>query len=263
MREPSLSRITVTSAVLHLILATLVLIPFVSKRDSFHRPYFVTLTGPFEKQVYEAAVETKIPAKTVVSPEEAPKDIKDIKKETARVPTVVPPKEAPKETKIPAKTVVSPEEAPKDIKDIKKETAKVSKEIERLQAIKTLRKFKTLREKTKDVQVLSASAGHLNEKATQEAKGSPAPTDTKSEENYFSLIAEKIQQQWAYPEFGKSNLEAIVAIKIGVDGKIISRKIEKSSGDPLFDRSVMNAVSKSSPLPSPPREIEVGVRFHQ
>ncbi|MBI5025390.1 MAG: cell envelope integrity protein TolA [Nitrospirae bacterium] len=222
MREPSLSRITVTSAVLHLIFATLVLIPIASNRNSFHRPYFVTLTGPFEKQAGKASIETKSPVKAATPP-----------------------------------SVTT-----KNTKSTSTETAKVSKEIERLQAINTLKKFSKLREKTRGVQVLSASAGHRDERATQEAKGSPAPPDAKLEDNYYSLITEKIWQQWVYPESGKSNLETIVTIRIGVDGKIISRRIEKPSGDPLFDRSVMNAISKSSPLPPPPREIEIGVRFH-
>ena len=52
------------------------------------------------------------------------------------------------------------------------------------------------------------------------------------------------------------------AIKILKDGTTIVQNIEKSSGNSLFDRSALKALAKASPLPPPPYEMEIGVRFY-
>ncbi len=64
------------------------------------------------------------------------------------------------------------------------------------------------------------------------------------------------------PEFGREVLEAVVSFKIKRDGNIEQLKLESSSGNKFFDRSVMNAISKAAPLPRPPYEIELGIRFY-
>jgi TonB family protein len=54
----------------------------------------------------------------------------------------------------------------------------------------------------------------------------------------------------------------VISIKIDSQGKVVSQEIEKSSGNILFDRSAEKAISKASPLPPPPVEMEIGVRFY-
>jgi len=80
-------------------------------------------------------------------------------------------------------------------------------------------------------------------------------------DRYYAKIRKQIWEQWIFPDTGQENLEAIISIKIQRDGTIITQKIEKSSGNSLFDRSVIKALSKASPLPPPPYEMEIGVRF--
>jgi len=65
-----------------------------------------------------------------------------------------------------------------------------------------------------------------------------------------------------YPDIGKKDIEAIVSVRILKDGTAIPQKMEKSSGNALFDRSAWRAVAKASPLPPPPQEMEIGVRFY-
>lgn len=79
--------------------------------------------------------------------------------------------------------------------------------------------------------------------------------------DYYSLIVQQIRQQWVFPERLERDLEAIVSIKISRDGSVTIERIEKSSGNKLFDRSVLMAINKASPLPPPVKDIEIGVRF--
>jgi TonB family protein len=81
-------------------------------------------------------------------------------------------------------------------------------------------------------------------------------------DDYYTKIRNQIWQQWVYPDTGKKDLEAIISIRIMKDGTISMQKIEKSSGNPLFDKSAIKALSKANPLSPPPYEMEVGVRFY-
>lgn len=78
---------------------------------------------------------------------------------------------------------------------------------------------------------------------------------------YYSKIREEIWQQWIFPDVGQKDLEVTVSIRIMGDGSIIIQNVEKSSGNPIFDRSALRALTKASPLSPPPYEMEIGVRF--
>ncbi len=86
---------------------------------------------------------------------------------------------------------------------------------------------------------------------------------------YRSLIALNIEKNWFYNEQlagGKSDLVAVVIIKILSSGDISDIWFEKKSGNVFFDDSAFKAVKKSSPLPPLPREYtrpfyEVGLVF--
>ncbi len=47
----------------------------------------------------------------------------------------------------------------------------------------------------------------------------------------------------------------MVTIKINKDGYIINRKLEKSSSNSYYDRSVIRAIDKSEPFPPPPAKL--------
>ncbi|KPJ66930.1 MAG: hypothetical protein AMJ45_03425 [Syntrophobacter sp. DG_60] len=84
---------------------------------------------------------------------------------------------------------------------------------------------------------------------------------------YYQEIWEKIKNNWILPTFLlKDATEAIVVIKIAKNGDIIDKFFEKKSGIPLFDDSVMEAISRSTPLPPIPEGYvlsyhELGIRF--
>lgn len=70
---------------------------------------------------------------------------------------------------------------------------------------------------------------------------------------------------WQYytvmPEIKGKNLETIISVTVMQDGTIRINKVEKSSGNIIFDRSVLKAISKASPVSRPPYEMEIGLRF--
>lgn len=81
-------------------------------------------------------------------------------------------------------------------------------------------------------------------------------------DDYYEKITREIWQQWIWTDTGQKDLEAIISIKILKDGTTIMKRVEKSSGNHLFDKSAMRALTKANPLPPPPYEMEIGVRFY-
>jgi colicin import membrane protein len=81
-------------------------------------------------------------------------------------------------------------------------------------------------------------------------------------DSYYAKITEEIRADWVYPDMGKKELASIVSVTIRRDGTITVHGIEKSSGDLLFDRSVLKAITKASPVSPPPYEMEIGIRFY-
>ena len=88
---------------------------------------------------------------------------------------------------------------------------------------------------------------------------------------YYTMIWGKIKGNWILPKglIGSEDvLEAALSVRIRRNGDVEDIKFERSSGNIYFDKSVLRAIEKASPLPSLPDEhkgeyIDVGVRFHQ
>jgi len=145
--------------------------------------------------------------------------------------------------KTPQKAVKAPPKADITLESV----SRVKKEIERIRAISALKKRKKNREKTRGIQI-------GKEKADIYAQGARAAgRDSGKDTNfYYGIIEQKIERHWVVPGFDTSGLEVIISIKIDKDGKVISQKIAKSSGDMFYDRSAIKAILKASPFPPPP-----------
>jgi colicin import membrane protein len=76
---------------------------------------------------------------------------------------------------------------------------------------------------------------------------------------YIPIIQQKVDRNWTRPS-GLKGLNAGVRVRLTPNGEVISAKVVRSSGNPVFDRSVENAVLKASPLPIP-RERGVNDKF--
>ena len=73
---------------------------------------------------------------------------------------------------------------------------------------------------------------------------------------YKLEIAYKIEKKWAFSEQlsgGRTDLEAILVIKIMSNGEIREIWFEKKSGNNYFDDSAYKAIKKSNPLPPLPK----------
>lgn len=69
---------------------------------------------------------------------------------------------------------------------------------------------------------------------------------------YVEIIKQKVTRNWLKPGTTISGLSCVVMVNLIPGGDVLSVRIIKSSGDPVFDRSVETAVLKASPLPLPP-----------
>lgn len=88
---------------------------------------------------------------------------------------------------------------------------------------------------------------------------------------YFRELDERIRSNWTVPELALSDSRSLIVqirITIELHGKVSNVRMEKGSGNPYFDDSVLRAIRKASPLPVPPEQLrgtedhyEVGFRF--
>ena len=155
------------------------------------------------------------------------------------------------------KTTFSPKKEQKKL--AKNEEQQVQERIDALKAKKTVEKIAKLR----NIISLkgSGSEGKVGGK-TGTSQRVAGRGEGSVEADYYTKITKEIRQQWIFPETGNKNLEAIVSIKIMRDGAVQIGRVEKSSGNSLFDKSALRAISKASPVTPPPHEMEIGVRFY-
>lgn len=129
----------------------------------------------------------------------------------------------------------------------------VSEKIEAIRAKKRIEQIAVLRN------TISLRVGGLK----RESAGDKITGEGRSlRDDYYSKITSEIWQHWVYPDIGNKEIEAIIVIKILKDGSVQIKGIEKLSGNSLFDRSAIRAITKASPLTPPPYEMEIGVRFY-
>jgi colicin import membrane protein len=68
---------------------------------------------------------------------------------------------------------------------------------------------------------------------------------------YIPYIQDKVQRNWLRPPGSAAGLSCLIKVRLIPGGDVVSATVVRSSGDPLFDRSVETAVLKASPLPLP------------
>jgi len=230
MTGPSLQRLTLLSLVFHL---TFFLMVFLIVRQSVHRimpsPYVVSLVGP------EITAEGNSAQPLNKAPE-------------AQEPDTPPKKERPS---------ISPMKEQK--RQAKNQEQQVQEQIDALKAKKAVETIARLRN------IISLKGSGTEGKARGKA-GAPQRTAGRGEgsveSDYYTKITKEIWEQWIFPETGDKNLEAIISIRIMRDGAVQVSRVEKSSGNSLFDKSALRAISKASPVTPPPHEMEIGVRFY-
>jgi colicin import membrane protein len=80
--------------------------------------------------------------------------------------------------------------------------------------------------------------------------------------DYYNVIYREIKSAWVYTGKIEEDMMTIVSINIDGKGNVRVLGIERSSGNDRFDRSVIRAINKASPLKKPPFDIgDIGLRF--
>jgi colicin import membrane protein len=226
MSGPSLQRLAVVSTVFHL---TFFLAVFFAAKHSgrfeMPAPYVVNLVGS------DARPEGKAEGKSTTQAVE--------QKETRSQAVAKETKRAQEKTKRAAK----------------EQEKRVSDQIAALEAKKKLQKLAELRN-------IISLKGSGDGKPASTSKGVEGKSGGQRVDEYYGKVTKAIWQNWIFPETSDKNLEAIISIRIMKDGYMQVTKIEKSSGNGLFDRSALRAIAKASPVTPPPYEMEIGVRFY-
>jgi len=163
----------------------------------------------------------------------------------------LPPKEAAPE---PAMKPLAPEMPSTKAK--KKDTAKAQAEaLRKLKAQSALEDIKNSLAKDKDKE--------QQEKATlvkgnKPVEGSDLTGLPQIEFNrYLKDIEGLIRSRWSIPEWmADAKLRAQVLVMIDDRGFVVKKIFRRSSGNVVFDNSVIAAIESSSPLPAPPKKLQ-------
>ena len=68
---------------------------------------------------------------------------------------------------------------------------------------------------------------------------------------FEAIIRQKVERSWTRPANAREGLECVVQVRLIAGGEVLQAAVVRSSGNPLFDRSAVNAIYKASPLPVP------------
>lgn len=90
------------------------------------------------------------------------------------------------------------------------------------------------------------------EKDRTQAQAAAAAASQRGEIARFeAIIRQKVERSWTRPANTREGLECVVQVRLVPGGEVLQAAVIRSSGNPLFDRSAVNAVYKASPLPVP------------
>jgi colicin import membrane protein len=70
-------------------------------------------------------------------------------------------------------------------------------------------------------------------------------------DQYTAIIKQRVTQNWNRPFGSAKGLKCTVRVRLTPSGQVLDARVVPSSGNPIFDRSVVNAVYKAAPLPLP------------
>ncbi len=110
----------------------------------------------------------------------------------------------------------------------------------------------------------SKVAGSRTAATIEELEGQPegdpnGDSATQEGERYFGLLKAQIQRRYdvsqTIPEQDRLHLKAQVILQIGRTGEVLKAQLASSSGNELFDNSVLAAVKKASPFSPPPEHL--------
>ena len=252
----SLKRSVLLSAGAHVgIFLALVLSSQTSRAKVVYKPqYQVRLVAPAE-----------VPALNKGQKKSAPKPKAVVKKKPAKNKVVIPDKKAKKK---------------KEVKKTKTPKKQISQEKKKSPPKKAPQK-KTAPQEPAHEKALEDVLARIKKRASSRDRlAANGPTGTlrglkeRQQEiqyrQYYDEVERQVRQNWIPPknlDLSQQDVMTVVALVLLPDGRVLRSAIEESSGNSLFDQSVVRAVLKSTPLPPPPiglnqQSFELGLRFH-
>lgn len=113
------------------------------------------------------------------------------------------------------------------------------------------KKSAALEKKRAEEQRRKEAESALQEQVTAEEKRRADARTLGEVERYKALIRQKVSRSWNRPVTAAKGLQCTVRVRLVAGGEVLAASVVRSSGDPVFDRSVENAVYKATPLPVP------------
>ncbi len=113
------------------------------------------------------------------------------------------------------------------------------------------KKAATLEKKRAEEKRRQEAEASLQEQVTAEEKRRADVRAQGEVERYKGLIRQKVSRSWNRPATAAKGLQCTVRVRLVPGGEVLGASVVRSSGDPVFDRSVENAVYKATPLPVP------------
>lgn len=166
----------------------------------------------------------------------------------------LPPKEATPEPTMKAPVMPKPSPTAKKV-DLEKAQTESLKKLKAMSALDKI-KEQLAEEKSKEKD--------KNAKPTQVVKGnavnegnSLTGLEKLDFERYFDDLKTKVRGRWNIPEWmADAKLKAAVLVMIDERGYVVKKVFRRSSGNVVFDNSVIAAIESSSPLPPPPKRLQ-------
>jgi len=265
-------KILYLSIAAHIIVIAALLVYMSGKRRVFFSPVYTVSLVEGKKRPAKSRRRRKRAKKARVHVSKKKKSIKKhhLKKKTARKAIIVKKKKAVKSTKKHEKAIEK--DLSNAISTIRKKVHLKEEQKILASKIEAIKKQQEAEELARRLEKIRGSI-----KAAPAKKTAPMPAVTSSgiskeslqlkHKAYFSLIRDRVQENWIYPEtLDNTKVSVIVSIRIGRDGELLKSWVEQGSGNRQFDDSLLKAVQKAAPFPPLPEDftedvLETGLRF--
>ena len=143
----------------------------------------------------------------------------------------------------------------KQAEDAKRQAEQVRHETEkRLAATEAQRKIEAekKRKAEKEAQQRKEAEQQLKDQLASEERATREHQAQTLISQYIPPITNRVKSRWLRPPNAQPGMSCTVTVRLIPGGEVIEARITTSSGDAVFDRSVVSAVYKASPLPLPP-----------
>jgi TonB family protein len=75
-------------------------------------------------------------------------------------------------------------------------------------------------------------------------------------DSYLTTLDEHVKKYWDLPNFlANARLSASVVVFVDERGHVLKKQLVRSSGNQIFDQTVLTSIERASPFPPPPRRL--------